>query len=330
MLHHNDSDTTTRPERGCRTAHNRPNAAPATAVAAMQERLDSAYQTCAEITRAHSRSFYLSSAFLPSEKRRAVRALYAFCRLSDNLVDQEGPASPHERRRRLQVWREAMRRPPEAQDHPVLLAWAACRQRYAIPIRYSEELLDGMQMDLVRTRYQTFEELWRYCYRVASTVGLNTMHIVGFDERPETYQRAQELGVALQLTNILRDVGEDWRRGRIYLPQEDLARFGYSEAELGRGVINDRYRALIDWEIRRAHGLYERAWPGLALLHTDGRLAIALAAQTYRAILQKIVRNGYDNFHRRAALTTWEKLSLLPGLWWRTRRWATQAPALES
>lgn len=292
------------------------------AVASMQERLEAAYHHCEAITRLYSRSFGLSSSLLPQGKRRAARALYAFCRLSDNLVDDAGPAGHEERLLRLQAWRVAMRRPPEAQDHPVLLAWAHSRRRYGIPIRYSEELLDGMRMDLEQCRYQTFEELWRYCYCVASTVGLNTMHIVGFADRPETFQRAEELGVALQLTNILRDVGEDWQRGRVYLPQEDLARFGYSEHDLARGAVNDAYRALMRFEIRRADALYQFAWPGIALLHADGRLAIAAAAASYRGILRKIALNDYDNHTRRASLTLREKLVLLPQLWWQVRRLA--------
>ena len=289
-------------------------------MADVERRTERAYACCEQITRQHSRSFHLSSALLPREKRRAARALYAFCRLSDNIVDQPGPPGPLERLERLEAWRLAMRWPPEEQEHPVLLAWADVRRRYRIPLRYSEELLDGMRMDLERARYATFRQLWRYCYCAAATVGLNVMHIVGYREHPETRRRAQELGVALQLTNILRDVGEDWRRGRVYLPQEDLARFAYTEDDLARGTIDERYRALVAFQIARAQELYRRAWPGIALLHPDGRLAIAAAAESYRAILYRLAANGYDNFTRRASLSTWERLALLPRLWWRVRR----------
>lgn len=285
----------------------------------MDERLAHAYAYCDTVTRRYSRSFTFSSAFLPPDKRRAARALYAFCRLSDNIVDED-TISRDEALERLEAWREAMRRPASQQEHPVLLAWADTRERYNIPLRYSEELLDGMRLDLERTRYQTFEELWHYCYLAASTVGINSMYITGFEDRPETFQRAEELGVALQMTNILRDVGEDWRRGRIYLPQEDLARFGYTEDDFAQGVVDDRWRALMAFEIERTQALYDRALTGLALLSREGQFAIAASADVYRGILDKIVQNGYDNFRRRAALSTWDKLIRLPRLWQAHRR----------
>jgi len=285
----------------------------------MEDRLKRASEYCSEITRQYSRSFYFSSGLLPAEKRRAVRVLYAFCRLSDNIVDNGGPDSPAERLAQLESWRLRMHFPSEEQDHPVLLAWANVRRQYGIPVRYAEDLLDGMRMDLSQFRYETFSQLWRYCYCVAATVGLCSMHIVGFVDRSETFQKAEGLGVALQLTNILRDVGEDWRRGRVYLPQEDLDRFGYTEADLSRGLIDERYRALMDFEIQRANRLYAQAWAGIALLNEDGRLAIAVAAEVYRSILDKLVAWQYDNFRRRAYLSTWEKLRVLLRVWWRVR-----------
>ena len=283
------------------------------------DRLKQAGEYCRWITRKHSRSFYFSSALLPPDKRRAVRALYAFARCSDNLVDDDRGGSKAGRRRRLEHWRVEMRRPPDEQTRPVLLAWAAARRAYGVPLQYSEELLDGMAMDLDQSRYETFEQLWSYCYRAASTVGLCSMYIVGFEDRAETFEKAIQLGVALQLANILRDVGEDWRRGRVYLPQEDLARFGYSEQELAVGLVNERYRRLMDFEIGRANQLYEQAWSGIAALHRDGRLAIAVAAEVYRRILDKLVAQGYNNFQGRIYLQTREKLLLVPRLWWRVR-----------
>lgn len=213
-----------------------------------------------------------------------------------------------------------MRRPAAEQNHPALLAWADTRERYNIPIKYSEELLDGMMMDLQKCRYETFEELWQYCYLAASTVGLNSMYIIGFDDKEETFLRAEQLGVALQMTNILRDVGEDWQRGRIYLPQEDLKRFGYTEDDIARGTIDSRYIDLIRFEIERTHDIYEDAWPGIGLLHKDGRFAIGASAEVYRGILNKIEGLGYDNHNQRAFVPKAEKFTLLPGVWWRVRR----------
>jgi len=298
-------------------SYRRPLAMPEGGCEAMDGRLRAAFEYCRQVTKHYSRSFYFSSGLLPPAKREAVRVLYAFARLSDNLVDEDGGLTPVEMANRLQAWQEAMYLLPEKQTHPALMAWAEVRRRYSIPMRYSEELLEGMKMDLQWTRYQTFQDLLRYCYCVASTVGLCSMYIIGFVDRPEAFEKAKDLGIALQLTNILRDVGEDWQKGRVYLPQEDLARFGYTERDLAQGVIDNRYRALIDFQIERANSLYELSWEGIAWLDRDGRLAVTAAAEVYRAILRKIVTWGYDNFHRRAYLSPWEKARLMPQVWWR-------------
>jgi phytoene synthase len=275
--------------------------------------LPQAYRACAGITRRHSRSFYLSSAFLPSEKRRAVRAFYAFCRTSDDLVDR-----PRERGElALARWVHQVRAPAPAHD-PVLLAWGDTSQRYQVPEALLNELLAGVAMDLRVSRYASFDNLWLYCYRVASVVGLISMHMIGYREEASSY--AVSLGVALQLTNILRDVGEDAARGRIYLPLEDLARFGLREADLLGGVRDERFRALMRFEIARAEALYEEAWPGIALLSPDSQFAVAVAAEVYRGILAKIAANDYDVFTRRAHLTFGDKLLLLPRIWRRLRR----------
>jgi len=164
------------------------------------------------------------------------------------------------------------------------------------------------------SRYATFDDLWRYCYRVASVVGLISMQIIGYREGAGQY--AIKLGVALQLTNILRDVGEDARRGRVYLPREDLERFGLCADDLLNGRCDEPFRALMRFEIERAHSLYEAAWPGIVLLSQDGRLAVAAAAEIYRGILGKIQQNDYNIYRRRAWVPLAHKLLLL----WRARR----------
>ena len=166
-------------------------------------------------------------------------------------------------------------------------------------------------------RYETFEDLATYSYGVASTVGLMSMHIIGFSGA-DALPFAIKLGLALQMTNILRDVGEDWRRGRLYLPLEELAHFGLTEADIAAGVVDDRWRAFMRFQLDRTRQLYEEAWPGIGKLHKDGRFAIAAAAGLYRAILPKIEANDYDVFNNRAFVSTWGKLRLLPGLWWRS------------
>lgn len=277
--------------------------------------LDAAYEVCRRITASHSRSFYLTSGLLPADTRRAVRAFYAFCRCSDDMVDEAHVDHGYS----LDGWAAAARATTPPDDDPVLLAWADARQRYAIPQSYVEDLMEGVRMDLTISRYATFEDLWLYCYRVAATVGLVCMHITGFtSEAAVPY--AIKAGVALQLTNILRDVGEDATRGRIYLPQEDMARFGYTEDDVRRGVVDDRWRALMEFEIQRAERLYDEGWHGIRFLARDGRFALASALTVYRGILGQIRANGYNTFTRRAYLTLPRKLSLLPAVWWQCQR----------
>ena len=291
-------------------------AAPAPAVAerAAEEELTAAYRYCAALTAEHSRSFHLASALLPSEKREAARALYAFCRVSDDTVDENGAdAATH-----LDVWRTRALEPHPVAGDPVALAWADTRARYQIPLKYAEQLLDGVERDLEQTRYKTFDQLAAYSYGVASTVGLMSMHIIGFQgEAAVPY--AVKLGVALQMTNILRDVAGDWRAGRVYLPQDELAAFNLSEDDLATGRVDDRWRDFMRFQIARNRRLYEEAWPGIGFLTADGRMAIAAAAGVYRAILDDIEAHDYDIFSRRAYVSTWGKLRRLPRLWWRSR-----------
>jgi phytoene synthase len=197
----------------------------------------------------------------------------------------------------------------------VPLAWADAQACYSIPRGYADQLIDGIRRDLRQNRYQSFAELTEYCYGVASTVGLMAMHIIGF-RGAEALPYAVKLGIALQLTNILRDVGEDWRAGRLYLPLDELHQFGLGEAEIAAGRVDDDWRAFMHFQITRAHRLYDEAQPGILMLDPDGRFAIAAAATLYRAILEDIEANDYDVFHRRARIGAWGKVRRLPGIWW--------------
>jgi 15-cis-phytoene synthase len=172
---------------------------------------------------------------------------------------------------------------------------------------------------LKQSRYQTFEELATYSYGVASTVGLMSMYIVGFKGR-EAIPHAIKLGVALQLTNILRDVGEDYRNGRVYLPREDLLTHGISETDIAAGKVTPRWRQLMQFQIDRARKLYDESWQGINHLSRDGQLAIGAAAIFYRGLLDQIEKNDYDVFTKRASLSAWEKLSRLPSLWMKLKR----------
>ncbi|HVO42254.1 MAG TPA: squalene/phytoene synthase family protein [Aggregatilineales bacterium] len=285
--------------------------------------LEQAYGCAEESTRVHSKSFYLATGLMPMAERRAVRALYGFCRLTDNLVDErpvEGLAYSD-----LHWWREEVNRPWTQQTDPLLMAWAHTRDLYYVPRQYADELIEGCEMDLTRSRYASFDELQRYCYCVASTVGLMAMHILGTAtsiEYEDAKPYAIQLGIALQLTNILRDVGEDARRGRIYLPLDDLARFNVSEDDILTGRLSERMIHLLKLEIERAYHLYDSAWPGIGFLAQKARFSVAVAMDVYRGILGKIISNGYNVFTQRAFLTRSEKLRRLPMIWVRTLRWS--------
>ncbi len=275
--------------------------------------LDRAYAECEKLTAQHSRSFYRASSFLSREKRRAARALYAFCRVTDDIVD----CPDCNAQQSLSEWRHIALTAEPPIDNLVAVAWADARQRYHIPLRLAEQLIDGVARDLDQTCYATFDDLAAYAYGVASTVGLMSMRIVGYNS-PAAIPYAIKLGVALQLTNILRDVGEDWRMGRVYLPADELARFDLSADDLARGQVNDRWRAFMRFQIERNRRLYAEAWPGIELLNKDGRFAIAAAGDLYRRILDDIEVHDYDVFTRRARVSTPRKLLGLASLWWRT------------
>lgn len=279
--------------------------------------LSEAYTLCEAITRQHAKSFYIATMLLPRAKRQAIRVLYAFCRRSDDLVD-EAQSDPTTRFARwvAQASKVCPLTTTSSHSDPVLYAWQHLRTSYQLSDEIIADLLAGIQMDLTIDRYATFTDLWLYCYRVAGTVGLLSMQIIGAAPGAEPY--AIKLGVALQLTNILRDIGEDAQRGRIYLPQEELSAYGLTDQDIMAGCNDERWQQLMRFYIHRTRELYTEAWPGIALLTSDGRYAVAAAALLYRAILTKIENNHYDNFQQRAFVPNREKLAMLPGIWWQT------------
>ena len=276
--------------------------------------VDEAYARADQVTRRNSQTFYLATALLSREARRAVRALYAFCRATDDLVDRQGATLADVAR-----WRAAVNRPAHEQRDPVLLAWALTRARFGVDRRHEAELIDGVAQDLTQTRYADWAELERYCYLVASTVGLLAMPILGMAPGVRLQEAAPfaiKLGLALQLTNILRDVGEDAGHGRVYLPRTDLDRFGLTEADILRGTHDARFIALMQFEIARARQLFAEALPGVALLSPAARPAVGAAALLYRAILNRIETLGYQVHTRRASTSAGQKLLMLPGVLW--------------
>jgi phytoene synthase len=278
--------------------------------------LRKAYKQAEKITAQHSKSFYFASGLLPEEKRSAVRALYAFCRTVDDIVDE----SPDEQQNtQLDYWRTMVVETASfAENDLVAAAWADTLTRYHIPRHYALQLIDGVARDLSQSRYQTFDELATYCYGVASTVGLMSMYIVGFDSN-EAVPYAIKLGVALQMTNILRDIGEDYRNGRLYLPREELAFYGIQETDIAEGRITDNWRQFMKFQIDRTRQVYAESWPGVKMLERDGQLAIGTASVFYQGILDEIEKSDYDVFTRRASLNTFAKASRIPSLWWKIR-----------
>jgi phytoene synthase len=275
--------------------------------------LKTAYERAEKITAEHSKSFYFASGFLPEEKRSAVRALYAFCRTVDDIVDE---SSDDERETRLDYWREMINHGSFYHNDLVASAWADTLARYHIPRHYALQLIDGVNRDLAQSRYQTFEELATYCYGVASTVGLMSMYIVGFKTN-EAVPYAIKLGVALQMTNILRDVGEDYRAGRLYLPREELAFHGIREQDIAEGRLTDTWRQFMKFQIERTRHLYEESWAGVKFLEREGQLAVGAASVFYQGILDEIEKNDYDIFTKRASLSAFGKLSRISSLWFK-------------
>ncbi len=291
-----------------------------------QEQAKVAYEYCRQVTRQASKTFYWGSTFLPSAKRRAVWAIYAFCRTVDDIVDEAAdstsPRTGHLRgvdapSQGLDYWRRSLERIYQGyadNDNPVQYAWMDMLSHYPVPLQAAMDLLDGVEMDLTRNRYQHFDELYMYCYRVAGTVGLLTSPIFGY-QCEEALTHAVELGIALQLTNILRDIGEDARRNRIYLPLEEMRRFGYSEADLMTGTVNEAFCELLRFQIARAEEYYLRAQPGIALLNQDCRLAVSLSGTLYHNILERIRMNKYNVFTRRASVPLKTKLATASQQW---------------
>lgn len=267
--------------------------------------VESLFAEAARATAAGSKSFYFATRFFPPDLARSAHAVYWFCRTTDDLVD-EAP-SLDQGRRDLEHWSQALDAAlaGHVTTHPVLSLFAATVGRHAIPHDYPRDLVEGMRMDLERVRYRDFAALRVFCYRVASVVGLMMSHVIGF--REPAPRHAIDLGIAMQLTNILRDVGEDLARDRVYLPQEEMREFGYSEDDLRRHVRNDAFRRFLAFQIRRARGFYATAEPGIALLSPEGRFAVKVAADVYREILARIEHADGDVFARRAVVPAGRK-----------------------
>jgi phytoene synthase len=268
--------------------------------------VEESYAWCEGIARTQAKNFYYSFLLLARPQRRAMCAIYAFMRYCDDLSDDEGIS---DRAGAIARWRGDLKAALQgrAGEHAVWPAFIDAVERYRIPHQYFFDMIEGVSSDLEPRRIATFEELYGYCYHVASVVGLTIIHIFGF-KSPQALELAEKCGIAFQLTNILRDVREDAGKNRVYLPAEDLERFGVSAETL---EPRDRFRKLMEFEANRARGYYEQSAPLIGLIDAGSRPSLRALIGIYRRLLDRIVASNYDVLERRIRIPTWEKLWVL-------------------
>ncbi len=274
--------------------------------------LDQAYEICRKETQQWAKTFYLGTLLLPQEKRKAIWAIYVWCRRTDEIMDsvEASTKSQDELSDNLDEWEEntknVFKGNIKSELDAVLLDTI---KKFPQSIQPYLDMIDGQRMDLNKFRYKDFDELKLYCYRVAGTVGLMTQNVMGIDSAytsapwsaiPDPSEAAIALGIANQLTNILRDVGEDRQRGRIYLPQADIEKFNYSEEELLKGKINKQWKALMNFQLIRAREWFQKSEDGIKWLSSDARWPVWTSLRLYRGILDSIERLDYDVFNKRA------------------------------
>ena len=282
--------------------------------------LRAAYGVCRHIARSSAKNFYYGFLVLPARKRNALCAVYAFMRRADDISDD--PSIPADQRReKLAAWIEGLRRVVDGErtDDPVFMALADAQKTFNIPLDLLEKLVQGTAMDLptqpacgdeTRLHYETFDELYDYCYHVASVVGLVCIRIFGYRD-PRAEKLAEQTGVAFQLTNIIRDVKEDSQLGRVYLPYEDLRRFSVDPKALTNGNAAATFRPVLEFEAQRARELYHAADELLPLIDDDSQPALWTLVQIYHRLLDRIAERGYDVFTEKVRLSTAEKLGIL-------------------
>ncbi|UZJ36712.1 MULTISPECIES: phytoene/squalene synthase family protein [unclassified Prosthecochloris] len=286
--------------------------------------LANAYRYCRQITRHHAKTFYLATLFLSKKRRNPIYAMYALLRTVDDLVDQaedkltNGTLAKAEMSSMMADWKTRLNECYQGNHHndPIMMAWQDTLESCHIPIELPLDLMDGVAMDIDFKPFQTFDDLYVYCYKVASVVGLMCSEIFGYRDK-KALDHAIELGIAMQLTNILRDVGEDVDRGRIYLPLEDLDRFEYTQEEFMQKRINENFIELIKFQIARARSYYTASEQGVPMLEKDSRLAVKISSLNYSDILRTIEDNNYDVFSRRAYRSLYQKLRTIPVIWYK-------------
>ncbi|PPR93916.1 hypothetical protein GOBAR_AA26755 [Gossypium barbadense] len=283
--------------------------------------LNEAYDRCGEVCAEYAKTFYLGTLLMTPERRRAVWAIYVlwyavWCRRTDELVD--GPNASHITPRALDRWEKRLDDLFEGRPYDMLdAALSDTVSKYPVDIQPFKDMIEGMRLDLRKSRYMNFDELYLYCYYVAGTVGLMSVPVMGIAPESKAsvesvYNAALALGIANQLTNILRDVGEDARRGRIYLPQDELARFGLSDDDIFRGQVTDKWRNFMKDQIKRARMFFDEAEKGVSELNAASRWPVWASLLLYRQILDAIEENDYNNFSKRAYVGKVKKFASLP------------------
>jgi phytoene synthase len=265
--------------------------------------VEQSYRYCIKVARSRAKNFYYSFVLLSRQQRKAMCAIYAFMRYCDDLSDEPGSS-----RVAVSKWREELSEALEGRfsGHPLWPAFHHTVRRFGIPHEYFHQMIDGIESDLEPRRIETFDELYGYCYHVASVVGLTIIHIFGFDTR-SALPLAEKCGVAFQLTNILRDIREDAERGRIYIPAEDLRRFGVTEDDLRAGRRDEPFLRLMRFEAARARSYYNESAPLLELIHPRSKSSLLALISIYSRLLERIEGTNYDVFSRRVRLSLFEK-----------------------
>ena len=281
------------------------------------------------VTANYSKSFYISARMLPRERRWATYALYGFCRYADNLIDNPRQRSVDDLLDEVDFMIRELKRAYRTgeSEHPVLQSFIVVAKRYGIPEEYPLELFKGVQMDITKNRYKTFDDLYLFAYRVAGVVGLMMTHVLGYKDK-KAFAYAEKLGIAMQLTNILRDIREDKNMGRIYLPLEDLRHFNVTESDILNENMNIDIHKLMRFQIKRAHQYYEEAEKGIPMLERKSQFAIYSSSKIYRGILRKIEAQEMNPFLGRVFVSQLKKIGILIHQLVRTRLFPRQKYSL--
>lgn len=289
----------------------------------MSSEIEKAYEYCKKVTKLHAKSFFFAAKFLPKHKQKAVYPIYAFCRHVDDEIDEIGEGDQQKAIETVEKWKANLNQVyqsrkieiTKSKDQELVFdAWSDLLQTYKIPQNLPLELIEGVLMDTTIKRYETFDELYVYCYRVASTVGLMSSEILGYSDKI-ALEYAEAMGIGMQLTNILRDIKEDAAIGRIYLPQEDLRKFNITEAQIFAGVFDENFEKLMKFQVARARKYYLKGEQGIPLLEKDSRFTVLLASRIYAKILDEIEKQNYNIFTKRAHTTKSQKMFSIPKIW---------------